>query len=84
MEFLGHTIIFPLVVILVKLFKLLLLKLLVVEIKLSELLKELSEVVLRVSKLSFLTGMINNIGDTNRDTFGLNSMRFSSKGFSRG
>jgi len=45
-------------------FKLLLLLLLVV-VELSGLLKELSEVVSRVVKLSFLTGAVDNIEDTN-------------------
>ncbi len=61
-------------------FKLLLLLLLVV-VKLPELLKKLSEVVSRVVKLSFLTGTVDNVGDTNGDAFGLNSMKFSSEGF---
>ena len=61
-------------------FKLLLLLLLVV-VELLRLLKELSEIVSRVVKLSFLTGAVDNVGDTNGDTFRLNSMRFSPEGF---
>ena len=61
-------------------FKLLLLLLLVV-VELPRLLKELSEVVLRVVKLSFLTGVVDNIGDTSGDASELNSMRFSPDGF---
>ena len=52
-----------------------------VVVRLLGLLKELSEVVLRVVKLSFLTGTINNVGDTNGDASGLNSMRFSLEDF---
>ncbi len=62
-------------------FELLLLLLLVVIVKLPGLLKELSEVVSRVVKLSFLTRAVDNVGDTNGDAFGLNSMRFSPEGF---
>ena len=61
-------------------FKLLLLLLLVV-VELLGLLKELSELVSRVVKLSFLTGTVDNVGDTNVDASGLNSMRFSPEGF---
>ena len=62
-------------------FELLLLLLLVVVVELFGLLKELFEVVSRVVKLSFLTGVVDNIGDTNEDASGLNSMRFSPEGF---
>src|SRR6266542_759320 len=62
-------------------FELLLLLLLVVIVELPGLLTELSEVVSRVIKLSFLTGVVDNVGDTNRDASGLNSMRFFLKGF---
>jgi len=62
-------------------FKLQLPELLIVDIRLPELLKKLSEVVLRVVKLSFLTGMVDNVGETNGDTSGLNSMRFSPEDF---
>ena len=64
-----------------KLFKLLLSELLVINMRLSGLLKELSDVILRVVRLSFLTEMIDSIGETNGNAFGLNSMRFFSKGF---
>ena len=43
-------------------FILLLSKLLVIEVGLSELLKKLFEVVLRVVKLSFLTGVVDRVG----------------------
>ena|SRR6266498_267253 len=62
-------------------FKLLLLLLLVVVVKLFGLLKELSEVISRVVKLSFLTGAVDNVGDTNGNASGLNSIKFSSEGF---
>src|SRR6266498_2576671 len=62
-------------------FELLLLLLLMVVVELPRLLKELSEVVSRVVKLSFLTEAVDNIGDTNEDASGLNSIRFSPKGF---
>ena len=61
-------------------FKLLLLLFLVV-VELPRLLKKLSEVVLRVVKLSFLTEVVDNVGDTNGDASRLNSMRFSLEGF---
>jgi len=62
-------------------FELLLLLLLVVVVGLPGLLKELSEVVSRVIKLSFLTGAVDNVGNTNGDASGLNSMRFFPEGF---
>src|SRR6266540_1341999 len=62
-------------------FELLLLLLLVAVVELPGLLKELSEVVSRVVKLSFLTGAIDNVGDTNGDASRLNSMRFFPEGF---
>ncbi len=55
--------------------------LLVVEVGLSELFRKLSEVVLRMVKLSFLTRAVDNIDKTNRNTSGLNSMRFFPEGF---
>ena len=58
-----------------------LLLLLVIVVKLPRLLKELSDVISRVVKLSFLIGTVDNVGDTNGDASGLNSMRFSPEGF---
>jgi len=52
-----------------------------VDVRLPRLLKELFEIVLRIVKLSFLTGVVDNIRDTNRNTSGLNSIRFSPEGF---
>ena len=62
-------------------FILLLFELLVVKIKLPGLLKLLSEVILRVVRLSFLTETVDKVGETNGDASGLNLMRFSLKGF---
>jgi len=53
----------------------------VVEVGLSELFRKLSEVVLRMVKLSFLTRAVDNIDKTNRNTSGLNLMRFFPEGF---
>jgi len=55
--------------------------LLVVDVRLSKLLKKLSEMILRVVKLSFLTEAVNNVRDTNGNASGLNSIKFSSKDF---
>ncbi len=52
-----------------------------VVVKLPRLLKKLSEVVSRIVKLSFLTGVVDNVRDTNGDASGLNSMRFSLEDF---
>ncbi len=52
-----------------------------VEVGLSGLLKELSKVVLRIVKFSFLTKAVDRVGNTNGDASKLNSMRFFSKGF---
>src|SRR6266498_1371476 len=62
-------------------FELLLLLLLVVVDELPGPLKELSDVVSRVVRLSFLTGAVDNVGDTNGDASGLNSIRGSLEGF---
>src|SRR6266540_5373243 len=62
-------------------FELLLLLLLVVIVELPGLLKELSDVVSKVVKLSFLTRAVDNVGDTNGDASRLNSIRFSPEGF---
>ncbi len=62
-------------------FKLLLLLLLVVVVRLPGLLKELSDVISKVVKLSFLIGAVDNVGDTNGDVSGLNSIRGSLEGF---
>ncbi len=59
----------------------LLLSKLVVEVKLPRLLRELSEVVLRVIKLSFLTEAVDKVGETNENTSKLNLIRFSPEGF---
>jgi len=52
-----------------------------VKVELLGLLKKLSKVVSRVVKLSFLIGAVDKIGETNRDSSGLNSIRFFPKGF---
>src|SRR6266542_1275550 len=62
-------------------FELLLLLLLVVVDELPGLLKEHSDIVSRVVRLSFLTGPVNNVGDTNGNASGLNSIRCSLEGF---
>ncbi len=50
-------------------------------VRLPKLLKELSEMVLRVVKLSFLIEIVDSIGETSGDSFGLSFMRFSPEDF---